>query len=323
MECQSKGEIGVVTLGFRMGSRSCRMDHVNRLPCAGMDSEHPFREPSPVMTERSPSTPRPNDSPGDHPASSAQCAVFSFNKKWIYFQARSRSIIVMVSENKQDRGRPLKTKGNKEEYPGIISAKPHENPCNVEVRSSALHSTPRTGWNVTKGGRLGTADVDGPSMLKGASFQRRERGRSFPASAFMVTTKQFPFKCAVFSFNKKWIYFQARSRSIIVMVSENKQDRGRPLKTKGNKEEYPGIISAKPHENPCNVEVRSSALHSKCAVFSFNKKWIYFQARSRSIIVMVSENKQDRGRPLKTKGNKEEYPGIISAKPHENPCNVE
>ncbi|CAG0895735.1 unnamed protein product, partial [Darwinula stevensoni] len=95
--------------------------------------EHPFREPSPVMTERSPSTPRPNDSPGDHPASSAQCAVFSFNKKWIYFQARSRSIIVMVSENKQDRGRPLKTKGNKEEYPGIISAKPHENPCNVEL----------------------------------------------------------------------------------------------------------------------------------------------------------------------------------------------
>ncbi|CAG0904008.1 unnamed protein product, partial [Darwinula stevensoni] len=38
--------------------------------------------------------------------------------------SRDKSIIVMVSENKNDGGHPLKIKGNKEEYPGIKAAKP-------------------------------------------------------------------------------------------------------------------------------------------------------------------------------------------------------
>ncbi|CAG0904016.1 unnamed protein product [Darwinula stevensoni] len=44
-------------------------------------------------------------------------------------------------------------------------------------------------------------------------------------------------------------------KSIIVMVSENKNDGGHPLKIKGNKEEYPGIKAAKPHKNPSNIEL--------------------------------------------------------------------
>ncbi|CAG0902199.1 unnamed protein product [Darwinula stevensoni] len=44
-------------------------------------------------------------------------------------------------------------------------------------------------------------------------------------------------------------------KSIIVMVSENKNDGGHPLKIKGNKEGYPGIKAAKPHKNPSNIEL--------------------------------------------------------------------
>ncbi|CAG0905617.1 unnamed protein product [Darwinula stevensoni] len=135
------------------------------------------------MAERSP-TSRPKDSSMDHPTSSAKCAVFNFTKKWIHFTSRDKSIIVMVSENKNDGGHPLKIKGNKEEYPGIKAAKPHKNPSNIEVGLIANYSQPEKEQNIffheisrsaagqigPEGHRSSTLVVDGPSSLKGASF---------------------------------------------------------------------------------------------------------------------------------------------------------